>query len=156
MQLVVIAVGQRVPSWAEAGFQEYARRMTGQVRLELLTIKTEPRSSSNNEQVNLSREAERIRAVLPKHGLTVALDERGRDLTTVELASHLQTWQGLYDKVAFLIGGPDGLAPDLKNACGFCLRLSSLTLPHALARVVLAEQLYRAWSFAQNHPYHRA
>ena len=156
MQLAIIAVGQRMPSWVEAGFQEYARRMTGQVRIELHAVKPEPRSGGKSVEVTLAREAERIRAALPKRAFMVALDERGSDLTTLELAGHLQAWQTEYDKVAFLIGGPDGLASDLKLACGLCLRLSSLTLPHAMVRVILAEQLYRAWSLTQNHPYHRS
>ena len=107
-------------------------------------------------RIEAQREAARIEAALPRQCRIVALDERGRDLTTVQLAGQLTDWQREGGDVAFLIGGADGLDPALKARAQTLLRLSSLTLPHGMVRVLLAEQLYRAWSVTQNHPYHRA
>src|SRR5437868_12770191 len=156
MQLVIVAVGHKMPGWIETGFAEYAKRMPPELRIELREIKPEARSSSNNAATVMQREAARIEAVLPKQCRIAALDERGRDLTTLQLAEQLTGWQREGGDVAFLIGGADGLDPSLKARAHTLLRLSSLTLPHGMVRVLLAEQLYRAWSVTQNHPYHRA
>ena len=155
MRLLVAAVGTRMPSWAEEAFAEFARRMPRELPLELKEIKAEPRSGGKLAEALMAAEAGRIRAALPARCRLVALDERGADLSTRELAGRLRQWMETGDDVAFVIGGPDGLAPDLKAAAAEILRLSSLTLPHALARVVLAEALYRATSLLKNHPYHR-
>ena len=155
MRLLVAAVGTRMPSWAEEAFAEFARRMPRELPLELKEIKAEPRSGGKPAEALMAAEAGRIRAALPARCRLVALDERGADLSTRELAGRLRQWMETGDDVAFVIGGPDGLAPDLKAAAAEILRLSSLTLPHALARVVLAEALYRATSLLKNHPYHR-
>ena len=156
MQLLIVAVGHKMPGWIETGFAEYAKRMPPELRIELREIKPEARSSSNNAATVMQREAARIEAVLPKQCRIAALDERGRDLTTLQLAEQLTGWQREGGDVAFLIGGADGLDPSLKARAHTLLRLSSLTLPHGMVRVLLAEQLYRAWSVTQNHPYHRA
>ncbi|AOY91343.1 23S rRNA (pseudouridine(1915)-N(3))-methyltransferase RlmH [Cupriavidus sp. USMAA2-4] len=159
MQLVIVAVGHKMPGWIETGFAEYAKRMPPELRIELREVKPETRSSSNNAATVMQREAARIDAVLaglPRQCRIVALDERGRDLSTVQLAEQLTGWQREGGDVAFLIGGADGLDPALKARAQMLLRLSSLTLPHGMVRVLLAEQLYRAWSVTQNHPYHRA
>jgi len=155
MKLAVIAVGTRMPGWADAGFAEFARRMPRELPLELKEIRAEPRSGGKNVDALLAAEAGRIRAALPPRCRLVALDERGADLTTQQLAARLRQWMEAGEDVALVIGGPDGLAPQLKDAAAESLRLSSLTLPHALARVVLAEALYRAASLLKNHPYHR-
>ncbi len=155
MRLAVVAVGTRMPSWADAAFAEFARRMPRELPLELKEVRAEPRSGGKPVDALLAAEAGRIRAALPGRGRLVALDERGADLTTRQLAGRLRQWMDAGDDVALLIGGPDGLAPELKAAAAETLRLSSLTLPHALARVVLAEALYRATSLLKNHPYHR-
>jgi len=155
MRLLVAAVGTRMPSWAEEAFAEFARRMPRELPLELKEIKAEPRSGGKPAEALMAAEAGRIRAALPARCRLVALDERGADLSTRELAGRLRQWMETGDDVAFVIGGPDGLAPDLKAAAAETLRLSSLTLPHALARVVLAEALYRATSLLKNQPYHR-
>ncbi|CAG9173971.1 23S rRNA (pseudouridine(1915)-N(3))-methyltransferase RlmH [Cupriavidus respiraculi] len=156
MQLLIVAVGHKMPGWIEAGFAEYAKRMPPELRIELREIKPETRSSSNNAATVMQREAARIEAALPRQCRIVALDERGRDLTTVQLAEQLTGWQREGGDVAFVIGGADGLDPSIKSRANTLLRLSSLTLPHGMVRVLLAEQLYRAWSVTQNHPYHRA
>ncbi|CAG9163504.1 23S rRNA (pseudouridine(1915)-N(3))-methyltransferase RlmH [Cupriavidus pampae] len=157
MQLVIVAVGHKMPAWIEAGFGEYAKRMPPELRIELREIKPEARSSSNNAATVMQREATRIEAALAPltRPRIVALDERGKDLTTVKLAEQLTGWQREGGDVAFLIGGADGLDPALKARATTLIRLSSLTLPHGMVRVLLAEQLYRAWSVTQNHPYHR-
>lgn len=155
MQLLIVAVGHKMPGWIETGFAEYAKRMPPELRIELREIKPETRSSSNNAATVMQREATRIEAALPRQCRIVALDERGRDLTTVQLAEQLTGWQREGGDVAFVIGGADGLDPSIKSRAHTLLRLSSLTLPHGMVRVLLAEQLYRAWSVTQNHPYHR-
>jgi 23S rRNA (pseudouridine1915-N3)-methyltransferase len=103
----------------------------------------------------MQAEARRIEAALPTHAHVVALDEHGSDLTTRQLAGSLQDWRLLGQDIALLVGGPDGLDADLKRRCPQRLRLSSLTLPHPMVRVLLAEQLYRAWTITAGHPYHR-
>ena len=154
MRLIIVAVGQRVPDWAQTAWDDYAKRFPYELKVELKTVKTEPRSSKSLETLYAAERA-RIEAVIPKGCRIVALDERGTNLTTVALAQKLQNWQLESDDVAFVIGGPDGLDPAFKKAAHERIRLSDLTLPHAMVRVVLIEQLYRAWSINANHPYHR-
>ncbi|MBK8338346.1 MAG: 23S rRNA (pseudouridine(1915)-N(3))-methyltransferase RlmH [Sterolibacteriaceae bacterium] len=154
MKLVVCAVGTRMPAWVDAGFDDYARRMPRELPLTLAQIRPEPRNGKPFDAL-LGAEESRIRAALPQRARLVALDERGDDTTTRDLAARLEHWQTEGDDVAFVIGGPDGLAAGLKRDAHETLRLSSLTLPHALVRVVLAEALYRAWSVTRHHPYHR-
>lgn len=155
MKLAVVAVGTRMPGWADEAFAEFARRMPREVPLELKEVRAETRSGGKPVEALLAAEAGRIRAALPARSRLVALDERGADLTTQQLAARLKAWLEAGDDVALVIGGPDGLAAEIKSAAAETLRLSSLTLPHALARVVLAEALYRAASLRKNHPYHR-
>src|SRR5215207_2034941 len=154
MKLYVVAVGQRVPDWAQTAWDDYAKRFPPEIRVELKAVKTEPRGSKTLETI-YAAERERIAAAIPKGTRTVALDERGTPLTTVALAAKLKTWQLEADDVALVIGGPDGLDPAFKQAAHERIRLSDLTLPHAMVRVLLVEQLYRAWSINANHPYHR-
>ena len=154
MRLIIVAVGQRVPDWAQTAWDDYAKRFPYELKVELKTVKTEPRSSKSLETLYAAERA-RIEAVIPKGCRIVALDERGTNLTTVALAQKLQHWQLESDDVALVIGGPDGLDPAFKKAAHERIRLSDLTLPHAMVRVVLIEQLYRAWSVNANHPYHR-
>jgi len=152
MQLIIAAVGHKMPAWIETGFQEYAKRMPPECKLVLKEIKPIDRASNKNAEAVMAQERTRIEAVLPKGGRMIALDERGQDLTTMQM-SQLLTQQG--GDVTFVIGGADGLDADLKKNADMLIRISSLTLPHGLVRVLLAEQLYRAWSITQNHPYHR-
>lgn len=155
MQLIIAAVGHRMPAWIDAGFQEYAKRMPAECRIVLREIKPVERSGSRTAETVMAMERERIEAVIPKGSRVVALDERGRDLATLQLADQLGKWQQQAGDVTFVIGGADGLDTGFKQRADLLLRLSSLTLPHGMVRVVLAEQLYRAWSVTQNHPYHR-
>ena len=154
MRLLVVAVGQRVPDWAQAAWDDYAKRFPPEMRLDLKAVKTEPRGSKT-VQTLLAAERERIEAAIPKGARVVALDERGTSLTTMALAARLKDWQLENDVVALVIGGPDGLDPAFRQAAHERIRLSDLTLPHAMVRVLLAEQLYRAWSIHTGHPYHR-
>ncbi|TDQ43726.1 23S rRNA (pseudouridine(1915)-N(3))-methyltransferase RlmH [Tepidicella xavieri] len=154
MKLVIVAVGQRMPDWAQTAYDDYAKRFPPDCRVETRTVKTEPRGSKALDAL-LAAERGRIEAAVPKGARIVALDERGTALTTMALAQHLRQWQQGGDDVALVIGGPDGLDAGFKAAAHQRIRLSDMTLPHALARVLLIEQLYRAWSINANHPYHR-
>jgi 23S rRNA (pseudouridine1915-N3)-methyltransferase len=154
MKLLVVAVGQRVPAWAQAAWDDYAKRFPPELRVELKAVKTEPRGSKSVGTL-VAAERQRIEAAIPKGCHVVALDERGMAMSTAALAARLKAWQLQGGDVALAIGGPDGLDPQLKRAAGETLRLSDLTLPHAMVRVLLIEQLYRAWSINANHPYHR-
>jgi 23S rRNA (pseudouridine1915-N3)-methyltransferase len=156
MELCIIAVGQRMPPWIDAGFQDYAKRMPPECRMFLKEVKAEPRSIGKTVSALLAAEAERVLQALPRQAYMIALDERGKDFTTLQVSEQMKHWQQETPSVAFLIGGADGLAPELKSRAQSQWRLSSLTLPHGLVRVMLAEQLYRAWSLLQGHPYHRA
>jgi 23S rRNA (pseudouridine1915-N3)-methyltransferase len=151
--LRIVAVGQRVPDWAQTAWDDYAKRFPPEIRIELKAVKTEPRGSKTLETLYAAERA-RIEAAIPKGARVVALDERGEALGTQALARRLTLWQEQGD-VALLIGGPDGLDPALREAAHERIRLSDLTLPHAMARVLLIEQLYRAWSINAKHPYHR-
>ena len=153
MLLRIVAVGQKVPDWAQTAWDDYAKRFPPEIRVELKAVKTEPRGSKTLETLYAAERA-RIEAAIPKGARVVALDERGEALGTQALARRLTLWQEQGD-VALLIGGPDGLDPALREAAHERIRLSDLTLPHAFARVLLIEQLYRAWSINAKHPYHR-
>lgn len=155
MKLLVIAVGQRMPDWAQTAWADYAKRFPPELRLELKAIKTEPRSGGKTTEQIMTAERQRIEAAIPSGTHVVALDERGSALATAALAAKLSQWQGQGGDVALLIGGPDGLHPALRQAAHERIRLSDLTLPHAMVRVLLVEQLYRAWSINAGHPYHR-
>ena len=155
MQLIVAAVGHKMPAWIEAGFQEYAKRMPPECRLVLKEIKPIERSSGKNAETVMAQERIRIEAALPKGGRVIALDEHGAHMTTVQLSQQLSIWQQQGGDVSFVIGGADGLDAEFKKNADGLLRLSNMTLPHGLVRVILAEQLYRAWSILRNHPYHR-
>jgi 23S rRNA (pseudouridine1915-N3)-methyltransferase len=154
MKLCVVAVGQKVPDWAQTAWDDYAKRFPPELPLVLKTVKTEPRGSKSLETL-YAAERERIEAALPKGARVVVLDERGTTLTTKALAAKITQWQREGDDVALIIGGPDGLDPDFKAKAHEKIRLSDLTLPHAMVRVLLVEQLYRAWSINVGHPYHR-
>lgn len=147
-------MGQRPPAWAQQAYEEYAKRFPPEMRLELKAVKAQARGAGSAEQM-MAQEAARIEAACPKGARRIILDEHGERLTTAQLAKRLQAWANDARDVALLVGGPDGLAPALKASADESIRLSDLTLPHALVRVVLAEALYRAWSVTVNHPYHR-
>ena len=154
MKLCVVAVGQRVPDWAQTAWDDYAKRFPPELKIELRAVKTEPRGSRTVQALQAA-ERERIESQIPRGARVVALDERGTTLSTQALAAKLKAWQLEGDDVALVIGGPDGLEPAFRQAAHERIRLSDLTLPHAMVRVLLVEQLYRAWSINAGHPYHR-
>jgi 23S rRNA (pseudouridine1915-N3)-methyltransferase len=156
MKFLVCAVGHKMPQWIESGFQEYARRMPREAAIELLEIKPERRGAGKSVEQLLMVEGERIRTVLPPRCRLVALDEQGKQSTTATLADSITRWMKDGGDIAFLIGSADGLDPVIKDKADEVLALSTLTLPHGLVRVLLAEQLYRAISMIKGHPYHRA
>jgi 23S rRNA (pseudouridine1915-N3)-methyltransferase len=153
MRFLVVAVGHRMPEWVNAGFAEYAGRMPREARVELLALKPAARGASRERL--LEAEAKRILGALPAGCIRVALDERGAALGTMDLVRRIERWRQAGRDVAFILGGADGLAESVKKSAELAWSLSPLTLPHGLARVVLAEQLYRAVSILHNHPYHR-
>lgn len=156
MQLIIAAVGHKMPAWIETGFAEYAKRMPPECRLILKEIKPVERSSSKTAETVMALERARIETAIPKGARIIALDEHGKDITTVQLSRYMTQWQQDGRDVTFIVGGADGLDRHFKENADLLLRVSSLTLPHGMVRVLLAEQLYRAWSILQNHPYHRA
>lgn len=155
MLLRVIAVGLRMPDWVDEAVETYSRRMPPELRIDWRAVKAEPRETAGGAARCMAREAQRIRDARPAGARLVVLDERGADLDSTKLATRLTAWQRDARPVAIVIGGADGIEPALKAEADESLRLSSLTLPHALVRVLLAEQLYRAWTIASGHPYHR-
>ncbi len=152
--MLIVAVGQRVPDWAQSAWDDYAKRFPHEIRIELKAVKTEPRGSKTLETLYAAERA-RIEGAIAKGTRIVVLDERGTALSTMALAGRLQDWQLGGTDVALVIGGPDGIDPEFRQLAHERIRLSDMTLPHAFARVLLIEQLYRAWSINANHPYHR-
>lgn len=154
MRLTIVAVGMKVPDWAQIAYDDYAKRFPPEIKVDLKAVKTEPRASKTLDTLLLA-EKSRIEAAIPRGTHIVALDERGSHVTTIALSERLKAWQLSGDDVAIVIGGPDGLDAGFKKTAHERLRLSDLTLPHAMVRVLLIEQLYRAWSITINYPYHR-
>jgi 23S rRNA (pseudouridine1915-N3)-methyltransferase len=155
LRLTIVAVGHRQPEWVDAGCREYLKRMPREYGLRVIEVKPEPRGDRRSRDRAVAGERVRIEAALPVGGRRVALDERGSELTTAAVAQRLAAWALDGHEVAFVIGGADGLDPALRTGADECWRLSALTLPHGLARLLLCEQLYRAHTLLIGHPYHR-
>ncbi len=155
MRIRMIAVGLKPPAWVRDAARDYAERLPPELRLEWTEVRPDIRGPSGHPPAWMAAEAHRIREAIPSGATVVALDEHGDDLTSRGLATRLERWRDRSAPLAILIGGPDGLDPGLKREAHERIRLSSLTLPHALVRVVIAEQLFRAWTILSNHPYHR-
>jgi len=157
MRILILAIGQKQPAWVDAAVNDYLIRFPADFKVELRELKAEARTGRADEAERYrSADSDRLRAAVPHGWQLVALDEHGKDWTTRQLADQLARWRDSAENIVFAIGGPDGLDDHLKREARLQLRLSSLTLPHALARVLLTEQLYRAWSILARHPYHRA
>jgi len=154
MRLTILAVGHRPAEWVNKGCAEYIKRMPRELPLAIVDIKPATRGTKTREQL-LAAEKERLLAALNGYDRTVILDEKGDDLTTLRFAERLEHWLRAGGATAFVIGGADGVDASLKRQAHDLIRLSSLTLPHALARLILCEQLYRAASILRQHPYHR-
>lgn len=158
MKILVVAVGQKMSTWAQTACDDYFKRFPADWKVELKTVKTQPRTMRKTVVSLMAAERERIEAVIDahaRHPFIIALDEHGDHLTTAQLAASLKHIDVQGQEAVLLIGGPDGLDGALKKRAHARWRLSDFTLPHALARVLLAEQLYRAWSVLTGHPYHR-
>ena len=155
MKLLILAVGNKMPSWITEGFNEYAKRMPREASITLIEIKPEARNSGKTAAQIMEAEATRIRAALPAGAFCIALDEHGVTPTTKQLTQQMKDWMQQGQDVAFVIGGADGLHESIKHQAQHLMALSAFTLPHGMVRVILAEQLYRAHSLMHNHPYHR-
>lgn len=155
MRFQVIAVGERVPAWIAEGIADYRGRLPRAYRLDLTPVKASPRTQGKPVPAMMEAEAARLEAAVPDGFVRVALDEHGRALDTRAFATAIERWRVQAPGIAFWIGGPDGLDPALAARASMTLALSALTLPHALARLVLVEQIYRCVSLIEHHPYHR-
>lgn len=156
MQIHLIAVGDKMPRWVQEGYAEYAKRLPSECALSLIEIAAGKRGKNADIARIMRNESERLLCAIPKGAVVVALEVGGKSWSTPQLARKLEGWMTSGQDLALLVGGPDGLTDQARAAAGELWSLSPLTLPHPLVRVVLAEQLYRAWSVLRNHPYHRA
>ena len=155
MRVSIVSVGHKMPAWIQAGYREYVKRLPPEIKVELVELKPEEKSSGKTVDKAKALEGERILGAIPQGATVYALDETGRPVTTQGLSVMLAQWMRDATHPAFVIGGADGLSEAVKTRADKLLSLSALTLPHGLVRVLLAEQLYRAWSILANHPYHR-
>ncbi len=155
MQITIIAVGHKMPGWIENGVREYAKRLPVEWHFTLKELKPVDRSSNKHVETIMAAEAMKILSSIPKSARLIILDERGKELSTIQLANNMAKWLQDGQDLVFVIGGADGLDPRLKKQADQLVRLSSLTLPHGMVRILLAEQLYRVSTILQNHPYHR-
>ena len=155
MRVTILSVGHKMPAWIQEGFHEYVRRMPPEIRVEIVELKPEERGAGKSAERAKEVEGERLIAAVPDSAMLLALDEKGRSVTTQGLSVMLSEWMRDAVHPVFAIGGADGLSAAVKERSDKLISLSALTLPHALVRVVLAEQLYRAWSILARHPYHR-
>ncbi len=155
MQIDLIAVGKKMPTWIESGFKEYAKRLPKNINFKLIEITPATRSKNNNADNYKQKEQEKIEAALSPKSIIIALDERGKSINSQQLANQLQIWNDDNQYISLIIGGADGLDESLKKKANQLWSLSAMTLPHGLVRVMIVEQIYRAWTITQNHPYHR-
>lgn len=155
MKIYFIAVGTRMPKWVELGFTEYAKRMPTESKIKLIEITAGKRGKNSDNKRLTDQEGKKMLAAVPKGAKIIALDVLGKAYSTEELAIELKSWQASGQDIAILIGGPEGLAEECLNKAEKKISLSKLTLPHPLARVVLAEQLYRVTTILKGHPYHK-
>ena len=156
MRIHLIAVGNRMPDWVNMGYGEFAGRMPSECRLHMIEVPLPKRIKGHDAGRYVEQEGERILAAIPKGCLVIAMEIGGREWSTEELAGELSRWLQSGEDIALLVGGPDGLSPACLERADRCWSLSRLTLPHMLVRVVIAEQLYRAWTILKGHPYHRS
>jgi 23S rRNA (pseudouridine1915-N3)-methyltransferase len=155
MKINLLAVGQKMPSWVEQGYKEYAHRMPAEAKLELKEIPPGKRGKNADIKRIVQDEGQRIQAAIAKNNRIVVLDVKGKSWSTEQLAERLGDWMQSGQDISLLVGGPEGLSAECRAMADEKWSLSALTFPHPLVRVILAEQLYRAWSVLRNHPYHR-
>jgi len=156
MKIHLLAIGTKMPAWVTKGFEEYAHRMPAKCSLHIKEIAAEKRAKNSHVERIKEKEAARLKAAIPPNCRIVALDVKGQAWSTEKLATRLQDWMMGGQDIALLVGGPDGLTHDILSRAQETWSLSNLTFPHPLVRVILAEQLYRAYTITENHPYHRA
>ena len=155
MRIQIIAVGERMPAWVQEGYREYIKRITSGITVSLLEISAEKRGKSSNTQKILEKEAQRMRQAVAKDHYMIALDKGGQSWSTQTLADRIRDWQQDGTNISFLIGGPEGMTTELLQQAQAKMSFSAMTFPHPIIRVMLAEQLYRAYSIINNHPYHK-
>lgn len=155
MIIYFIVVGQKMPKWVNEGYQEYSKRLPKSCSLKLIELPMTPRRKTGSTKQYKTEEAKRILAAVPKKSQLIVLDEQGQQTTTLEFSQKLEEWLSSGQDIALVVGGPDGLKTELINQAQWKWSLSKLTLPHPMVRVIVAEQIYRAYSVIQNHPYHR-
>jgi len=155
MQINLVAVGKRMPAWIETAVKEYSKRLPKNIQFKLIEITPAVRGKNNNVDNYKQKEQENIEAALSPKSIIIALDERGKTINSQQLAEQLQTWKDEQQHISVIIGGADGLSEPLRKKANQIWSLSTMTLPHGLVRVMVVEQIYRAWTITQNHPYHR-
>lgn len=156
MKIELLAIGTKMPSWVDAGFKDYQKRLPKACELTLKALPMAQRTKTGNTDLWKEKDSETLLNAIPEQSLVIALDERGKHYTTAQLADKLQTWRESTQHLSLLVGGPDGLTEACKARAQETWALSQLTLPHPLVRIIVAEQLYRAWTLLHDHPYHRA
>ena len=155
MKIHLIAVGKKMPEWVNAGFSEFSKRMPPELQVNLIEIPPSVRNKATPIEKNIKEEGERIQSAIPDNSKLIVLDEKGKDFSSIALSKEMESWLPMGQDISIVIGGADGIDPVIKQQADEKRSLSSLTLPHALVRVVIAEQLYRGWSILKGHPYHR-
>ena len=155
MQLQIIAVGQKIPAWAENACADYLKRMPRELKIGVTSIASAHRKGKGSIEQFKRQEASQIMKKMPRGSFSIALDERGKQWSSKEWSQQLESWMREHPRVNLIIGGPDGLADECRKACSQTIALGTMTMPHALVRVVLIEQIYRAWTLLNGHPYHR-
>ena len=155
MQLQIITVGQKMPAWVESACADYLKRMPHELNIQLTGIALARRKDGKSVEQHKQQEASQIIKKIPRGSFSIALDERGKQWSSSEWSRQLRSWMQEHPRVNLIIGGPDGLADECREACAQTIALGAMTMPHALVRVVLIEQLYRAWTLLKGHPYHR-
>jgi 23S rRNA (pseudouridine1915-N3)-methyltransferase len=155
MRIQLLAVGGKMPAWVQQGYQEYVKRLPRELHPKLVELSLGGRGKKSSSRDAVEQEGQQMLAAIPPSHHVVALDVKGEAWSTEALASHMENWRMSGRDLSLLIGGPDGLAADCLTRAQQKWSLSALTLPHPLVRVVLIEQIYRAWTILQNHPYHK-
>ena len=155
MKIHLIAVGKKMPEWVNAGFSEFSKRMPPELQINLIEITPSVRNKATPIEKNIKEEGEHIQSVISASSRLIILDEKGKNFSSIELSKKMEAWLPLGQDISLIIGGADGLDDRIKQSADETWSLSSFTLPHALVRVLIAEQLYRGWSILKKHPYHR-
>jgi 23S rRNA (pseudouridine1915-N3)-methyltransferase len=155
VKIHLIAVGKKMPEWINTGYAEFSKRMPSELQINLIEITPSTRNKSTPIEKNIKEEGERIQSAIPANSKLIVLDEKGKNFSSIDLSRKIEGWLPMGQDISLIIGGADGIDPEIKQQADEKWSLSSFTLPHALVRVVVAEQLYRAWSILQGHPYHR-